>query len=308
MPLFQITGNALMPLSAMPIDSEKVLQRRMEANLNILLNVNLLISEYPIPGGRIDSLGIDNAGAPVIVEYKRFKTDNVINQALYYLSWLTMQPQELFEKLMKKYLSEDVFKNIKLDWKNPRIICVSDTFNKFDLATVKMVPLRIDLFEYREYQNDILSIEPVACNEMQKNLVNANRLMPFEMAEMAIQTMKAQTSDAHQVSTFFDCLREKILALNRYIVETPNKKGFSYRLSNIFADVLIRKQRLVINLRPIDYEDPRGRVEKIYAEYTVTLNRRLTLSSAEDIDYAIFIIEQSYKNVQWHASKITKCH
>lgn len=308
MPLFQITGNALMPLNAKEHDSEKVLQRRMEANLNVVLNVNLLISEYPIPGGRIDSLGIDNTGEPVIIEYKRYKTDNVINQALYYLSWLTVQPQEFFERLMQKYLPEDVFKNIRLDWKNPRIICVADSFNKFDLATVKMVPLRIDLFEYREYQNDILSIEPVACNELQKNLVNANRLMPFEMAEMAIQTMKAQTSEAHQVSSLFDGLREKILALDRYIVETPSKKGVSYRLSNIFADVLVRKKRLVINLRPIVYEDPRGLVEKISAEYTVTLNRRINLSFVEDIDYAFFIIEQSYKNVQWDASRKTKCH
>lgn len=59
----------------------------------------------------------------------------------------------------------------------------------------------------------------------------------------------------------------------------------------------IRREKLVIDLRPIDYVDPRNMVERIAESYTVTLNRRITLTSASDLDYVFCIIEQSYKNV-----------
>jgi RecB family endonuclease NucS len=38
--------------------------------------------------GRIDSLGLDENGCPVIIESKRKLNENVINQGLFYLDWL----------------------------------------------------------------------------------------------------------------------------------------------------------------------------------------------------------------------------
>lgn len=48
-----------------------------------LLGVRFLASEYstgPVHGGRIDSLGLDENGAPVVIEYKRGVDSGVINQ------------------------------------------------------------------------------------------------------------------------------------------------------------------------------------------------------------------------------------
>jgi hypothetical protein len=39
-------------------------------------------------GGRIDTLGLDDDDNPVIVEYKRDRSESVINQGLFYLAWL----------------------------------------------------------------------------------------------------------------------------------------------------------------------------------------------------------------------------
>lgn len=35
----------------------------------------------------MDTLGIDENNAPVVVEYKRSSNENVINQGLFYLDW-----------------------------------------------------------------------------------------------------------------------------------------------------------------------------------------------------------------------------
>ncbi|MFD4374314.1 hypothetical protein [Streptomyces sp. NPDC058486] len=50
------------------------MQRFFEVNMQTLLGVTFLASEYgtgPVHAGRIDSLGLDRNGAPVVVEYKR---------------------------------------------------------------------------------------------------------------------------------------------------------------------------------------------------------------------------------------------
>lgn len=52
-----------------------------------------------------------------------------------------------------------------------------------------------------------------------------------------------------------------------------------------------------IHLRPIDYVDPRKRVDKIPDGYNWTMDRRVYLDSADDLDYVVGLVEQSYKNV-----------
>jgi RecB family endonuclease NucS len=51
-------------------------------------------------GGRMDTLGIDENGYPVIIEYKRERSENVINQGLFYLDWL-MDHRGDFELLVR---------------------------------------------------------------------------------------------------------------------------------------------------------------------------------------------------------------
>ncbi|OKJ82802.1 hypothetical protein AMK33_39035 [Streptomyces sp. CB02400] len=54
-------------------------------------------------GGRIDSLGLDENGSSVIVEYERGVDAGVINQGLFHLAWLTDHRAE-FEHLVRDRL------------------------------------------------------------------------------------------------------------------------------------------------------------------------------------------------------------
>ncbi|KUN91446.1 hypothetical protein AQJ67_42205 [Streptomyces caeruleatus] len=52
---------------------EAEVQGLVEAHMETLLGVRFLASEYgtgPVHGGRIDSLGLDENGSPVIVEFR----------------------------------------------------------------------------------------------------------------------------------------------------------------------------------------------------------------------------------------------
>jgi RecB family endonuclease NucS len=89
--LFTVTAAGATELPPASVQVEKSLQLLFEANLETLLGVRFLASEYstgPVHGGRIDTLGLDEDGCPVIIEYKRAVNENVINQGLFYLDWL----------------------------------------------------------------------------------------------------------------------------------------------------------------------------------------------------------------------------
>ena len=61
----------------------------------------------------MDTLGIDENGFPVIIEYKRSANENVINQGLFYLDWL-MDHRRDFEWLVLDKFDEAMAKKRRL--------------------------------------------------------------------------------------------------------------------------------------------------------------------------------------------------
>ncbi len=150
--LFRVGAANVTELVGQGVDVEKSLQKVVEKYLEGLVAVRLLGSEYSTGrthAGRIDTLGIDENGSPVIIEYKRSRNQNVINQGLYYLDWL-LDHQGEFELLVtKRYGAEAA---AKIDWNNPRLICIAGDFTKYDEHAVQQINRNIELVRYRRYE------------------------------------------------------------------------------------------------------------------------------------------------------------
>lgn len=305
MPIFRNVDGKLRKLNAQPLSKEKSLQQLLEANLPEVLDLQFLATEYATTfGGRIDTLAVDSGGAPVIIEYKRNRNDNVINQALSYLKWLKTQKPGFFEKLIIDKLGPDAARSIGLDWANPRVVCIAEAYSKFDIDTVEVVPLRIELLKYRYYEDNVFALEPVNVAEAYlppaqparpTNGSQATAPVVVSEATASIEALLARGSAP--VQELFEELRERIRALDDAIVEKPTALYVAYRLSNNFSEVYIGRNQLKVHLRPIDYVDPKSFVEKISDGYNWTMNRRMYLKSREDLDYAMGIVEQAYKDV-----------
>lgn len=297
MPIFKVNAGKLTKLNAIPLAKEKNLQQLLEANLMEVLELRFLATEYTTTfGGRIDTLAVDTDGAPVIIEYKRNKNDNVINQALSYLKWLRTQKPGFFEKLMMDTLGKEVAEMISLDWNNPRVICIAESYSKFDIDTVEVVPLRIELMRYRYYEDNVFALEPVTL--LEPPLPQAAPITISKVSNEIAPSLAALTDKASDlIRSLFEELREKILAIDESITEKATTLYLAYRVSKNFAEVHIGKHQLKILLRPVDYLDPKGMVEKIPDGYNWTLDRRVYLKSAEDLESVMAMIEQSYKNV-----------
>ena len=251
-------------------------------------------------GGRIDTLAVDTNGSPVIIEYKRNKNDNVINQSLSYLKWLKSQKPGFFEKLMIDKLGKEKADKIKLDWHNPRVICVAENYSKFDIDTAEVVPLRIELMKYRYYEDGIIALEPVNVPETAATTQAATAVSTGDAKSAtdtgnSLDNLLAKAAD--DTKALFAELRERIVAIDDSVTENPTGSYVGYRMGNNFAEIHIGKNQLKIHLRPIDFVDPKGLVEKIPDGYNWTMDRRVYLKSASELEYVVGLIEQSYKNV-----------
>ena len=128
--LYRLTGGKAKELQGESIALEKSLQHLIEANLDELLGIRFLASEYDTGkahGGRIDSLGLDEDNCPVVLEYKRTSNENVINQGLFYLDWL-MDHKAEFKLLVLDKLGAAAADAI--DWSAPRVVCIAADFTK----------------------------------------------------------------------------------------------------------------------------------------------------------------------------------
>ncbi|MEU0302838.1 DUF5655 domain-containing protein [Streptomyces sp. NPDC006175] len=145
-------------LSGSTVALEVELQRRVEAGLEQMLGIRFVASEYatgPWHRGRIDTLGLDENGSPVVIEFKKGSDSGVLSQAVSYLTWLRSAQHE-FEALVRKVLGAEVADSI--DWRRPRMICIAAGFSHHDRVAVQRLPERIDLVRYRIFEGGLLSL------------------------------------------------------------------------------------------------------------------------------------------------------
>lgn len=151
-------GGRDVELAGTTVALEVELQRRVEAGLEAMLGVRFLASEYPTGPwhrGRIDTLGLDENGSPVVIEYKKGSDRGVLSQAVSYLSWLDSARHEV-EALVRKVLGLEAAESI--DWRRPRMVCIAAGFSHHDRVAVQRLPERIDLVRYRIVKGDLLGL------------------------------------------------------------------------------------------------------------------------------------------------------
>jgi len=241
MAIFKINKGNVKKIPPIKIRLERDIQKIFEENLDEILNITFLAHEYTTSfGGRIDSLGIDNNGAPVIIEYKKGQNNNVINQGLSYLRWL-LDHKANFEVLVHKVrISTDI------DWDSPRVICVAESYNRFDLDTADLLPMKIELLKYRIYGNGVLLVEPEI---QQKVRISTSKI--FDKKEInSLRDRKQYTIDDHlkiaskKIKEIFAIMQEQIIALDETIIEEPKAKYIAYKLATNFVDIVILKDSL----------------------------------------------------------------
>lgn len=304
MPLYQVKNQLVSQVKPNSFKNEKELQKLFETNLEELLGVRFVASEFTTGDrqrGRIDSLGIDQDGTPVIVEYKKSSKDNVINQGLFYLDWLVDHKGD-FTIAAQGRLGND----IEIDWSSPRLIVVAENFSEYDKYAVNRIGANIQLWTYRRYGDNLLFLESIFAATNQKP-AKKEKISEVEIEEDGEQIEEIiYTLDDHlqgkpnDAKILFEGIRERIFALNSDgdIIEKPNKIYISYKHGKNFCELQIQSNSLKMWL-DIPYgelNDPHKiarDVSKVGHHGTGTVETKL--SNLSELDSVMNLIEQSYK-------------
>ena len=293
--LFRIKTREVEELPSQSVALEKSLQNLIEKNLEVFLGVEFLASEYSTGvkhGGRIDTLGIDENGCPVIIEYKRSINENVINQGLYYLDWL-LDHQADFELLVIKKLGAD--KASEIEWSTPQLKCIAGDFKKYDEHAVEQINRNIELIRYRKYGDELILFELVNSTAAQSPEVSTS-------GSSGGKTFSEYLKSADQAQLdLFESIKAFCLALGDDVQYKVLKHyGAFKRLKNfccVEVHIQTKKILLYLKLNPdsIVLEKNFTRdVRKI--GHFGTGDLEVTIRSPEAFEKAKDLILQSYEN------------
>lgn len=298
--LFRIGSGAVSELAGTTDTVEKSVQMLFESNLEPLLGVRFLASEFTTThGGRIDTLGLDENGCPVILEYKRASNENVINQGLFYLDWL-MDHRKDFQWLVLEKLGKDVADAV--DWSAPRLICIAGDFNRYDNHAVNQMQRNIELIRYRRFGSELLMLDLVAATSTKGAVIDAKGGTldggagcgnKYKTIGTVLQELDPAMTDR------FEALRAYMIALGDDVQETTLRFYIAFKRIKNFACVEFRpstgKILLFVKVDPATVQLEAGFTRDVSnVGHFGTGDLEITLSKVEDLERAKPLIELSY--------------
>ncbi len=297
--LFQTQNGTLTELDSTSAPLERSLQTQFERNLETLLGVRFLASEYATThGGRMDSLGLDENGYPVIIEYKRDRSENVINQGLFYLDWL-MDHRGDFELLVRDKYGKDLADQI--EWSAPRLICIAADFTKYDTHAVKQMGRNIELIRYRKFGEDLLLLElltAVSTSTANVPTVDPATGQPRPNKYRSISEAFAEAEGG--LSDLYADLENYLLGLGDDVTKKTLRLYFAFRRIKNFACVEVKTSlnllRIYLKINPDDLDLEEGFTRDVRGVgHYGTGDLEVTIKSHEDLERAKPLLLRSYE-------------
>ena len=291
--LFNLTGKSVTEITGAAMALEKPLQTLFEGNLDALIGVRFLASEYSITEGRIDTLGLDENNCPVIIEYKRHSNENIINQGLFYLDWL-MDHQDSFKLLVMEKIGKAAADTI--DWSAPRLVCVAADFTRYDAHAVKQMNRNIELIRYRKFGDDLLMLDLLTATTSATPAAPSNG--STRSAQKDHEDIIAAASGAQKAR--YEALVDYLHSLGDDVQERHLKRYVAFKRIKNFACVELRNQKSHImvfvqaDLNEIELADGFSRDVSEIGHYG-TGNIEITISSDVDLERAKSLIQLSYE-------------
>lgn len=306
MPLFSITNGKLQHVEQMNFQVEKSLQDLIEKNLQPVFNCRFVASEFPtgpMHAGRIDTLALSEDDNPVIIEYKKAESSELINQGLYYLAWMHDHRGD-FEVAARKALGDAVV----IDWSNIRVICIAPGYKKFDLYAVQVMGAGIELWTYRMFENKTLFLEEIVQKAFVSPTDQAPAVKPSGIPQPGNGTMVVQptkhTFERH-ITSKPEAMRRIALAIQEFVTgldsamrEVPRQDYIAYKIAQNIMCMEVHKAKVYLYLKL----DPKaiGVLPAFARDVTEighfgTGDLELTLSSFDDVEKAKPFIVQAYE-------------
>jgi predicted transport protein len=261
MPLFQRSESKLSLVKAKSFLNEKELQNLIENNLKEIFNCRMVATEFStgrVHGGRIDTLALSEENIPVIIEYKVVESSQLVNQSLFYLSWINDHHGDFVIAVQKAFPHEE----IEIDWSGVRVICIAPEFKKYDLHAVQMMGSNIELWQYRYFEDGSLFFEEIykksvayssssedKCSNKNPVMVEAGKKAAITRATAVYNVEEHLDKIEDSKKELITQLRDFVFGLDDSVEECPRKHCVAYKISQNFVCMVVQKAKILLYLK-----------------------------------------------------------
>jgi predicted transport protein len=308
MPLFKI-GQQLEQIKESPFKLERDIQHLTEKNLNVLLRLDFIRSEFSLNNFRIDTLAFDReAKAFVIVEYKRDKTFSVIDQGYAYLSLMLNNKADFILEFNES--QNQSLKRNDVDWTQSRVIFISPFFTTYQREAINFKDLPIELWEVKKYENNTIAFEQVQKASAKESIKTISR--SDETVESVSKEVKVFTEQDHlQKSDFetrelYEQLKDRLLNMDDNVTIQPKKQTVGFKIdNNFFCDIVLlgKGLKIYLNLKSGELQDQKNVARDVSnVGHWGNGSYEIKLADLEDIDYISSLLKQSLRKNKQNGS------
>jgi predicted transport protein len=303
MKLYKINGEKISSLSSITFKLEKDIQSLIEKNLEELFNIQFIKTELTIKNFRIDTLGYNKeTNSFVIIEYKKEKNFSVIDQGYTYLSLLLNHKAEF----VLEY-NENINHQIKrddVDWSQSKVIFISPSFTEYQKHSVNFRDVPFELWEIKQFENNLLSLTQHKNTSTES--ISSVEVLNGGVVKEVTKEIKVYTEDYHfdrrnandTIKELYSILKDRITSLGEVDV-VPRSTYIGFKRRTNFVDIDFQKGNLWlwINLPKGKLDDPKCLSRDISSiGHYGNGDYELKVFPETDLDYVMFLINQSYKN------------
>ena len=299
MPMYTINGENLFEIQERQFKLEREIQKLFEDNLQEIMGLRMVRSEFSIKNKRIDTLAFDEqTKAFIIIEYKRDRNSSVVDQGFTYLGLMLENKADFVlehQGQLKSFIKvEDV------DWSQSRIAFVSPSFTENQIQATNFGDIAIELWEVKRYANDTIAINPIRKSK------SAPSIKPLAQKNSELKAIsdviKVYTEEDHRSSVgdeifeLYEKFRDAILNLSDGIEIKPQKQYIAFKKEGNVACVELQKKKIkiYISLKQGQLDDAKNIAKDVsQIGHYGTGDYLLEVNSDGQLEYIMSLIKQA---------------
>ncbi|NDV97131.1 hypothetical protein D0T84_19815 [Dysgonomonas sp. 521] len=301
MSIFRLVGQFDI-VKELPFRFEKDIQTLVEKNVDILLHLEFIRSEFSLNNFRIDTLAFDiETKSFVIIEYKRDKNFSVIDQGYAYLSLMLNNKADFILEFNES--RQTTLKRSDVDWSQSRVIFISPQFTNYQREAINFKDLPIELWEIKRFENETISFEQIqkfSAKESIKTISRSDKTVEEVNKEIKVYTEQDHLQKVDfETRELYENVKERLMSLADNITMQPKKQTIDFRIdNNIFCDIILqnKKLKIYVNLKSGDLQDQKKIARDVSnVGHWGNGSYEIKLTDLDDIDYIISLLKQSLR-------------
>ncbi|MBD2700869.1 hypothetical protein IC229_09480 [Spirosoma sp. BT702] len=295
-------GKQLDFVKEIPFKFEKDIQTLVEKNLNSLLHLAFIRSEFSLNNFRIDTLAFDTETKSfVVVEYKRDKNFSVIDQGYAYLSLMLNNKADFVLEFNES--QQITLKRTDVDWTQSKVIFIAPQFTNYQREAINFKDLPIELWEIKRFENDTVSFDQIQKASAKESIKTISR--NDETVGTVSKEVKVFTEQDHlqkvdfETRELYEQLKERLISLDDNVTTQPKKQTIGFKVeNNIFCDIVLQGKglKIYLNLKIGNLQDQKQIARDVSnVGHWGNGSYEIKMSDTDDIDYIVSLLKQSLR-------------